>query len=526
MGAIIVDPPALEATLGPLIESTMAEEEVPGVQVALVADGRTVWSRGFGFADLEAQRHVDTDTVFRAASVSKLFTALLMMQQIEAKRIGLDDDVNRYLAPPRRIRDAQGNEAPVSVRQLLSHSSGLPVSWGSWAQHRYNIFGGPPPRLDDDLASGLTLIHRPGQTIVYANAGFWLLGWLAGHLVGKPFEEAVREAVLVPTGMASSDFEPLRRLTSRQAVPYRGTTGHFKPAFGPRALAVNPAASLLTTAEDLTRFARMVLAGGLIDGQRLLAPQTLAEMSRLQVRQDPALDTGFGLGFMVGTHRGRPMIRHDGWDPGVSTRLAILPAESIAVAVLANASSRAATHRIAGLVVDAVLGELPPTAEHDVQAASGAPLARYAGRYRAVDSAPPRLSFVESLMQVALRPEKGILAATGFGLAGTRGLVPTANEEVFMLRGGPWDGERAVFRAGPDGAMDLYFDIVHLRRIPWYAATPVLLLGAAAAVLAASSGLLWRISRQRRKRRLLPNQRRLRQRPAMTSFGTLKLHSC
>ncbi len=478
------NPGTWEADVASFIERTLTAEHVPGAQVAAVAGGRLIWSRGYGFANVGERVAVEPGTVFRAASVSKLFTATLVMRQVEAGRVGLDDRVNDYLEPPGRLRDRDGNEAPVTIRQLLSHSSGLAVSWLPWASVRAYLFGGPQPTFEDNVSGGFVLTYPPGQRIVYANPGYWLLGRLAARLTGEPFEAAVANGVLAPLGMTSSDFRPLPALTERQAVPYRRSGDDFEPVLGPRALPVNPAASLLTTAEDLARFAGMVIENGETSDGRLLAPETLAEMRRLQVRQDPALETGYGLGFMVGQHRGRAMIWHDGGDPGVSTRLAILPAERIAVAVLMNASTADAPQRVATRVLDALLGD---AASFDVAHARRQRMPpawrRQSGTYRAVDSVPPGLALLQFFAPFRVEASNGVLRMRGNSFLPLDAVLePTDDDGVYVLHGDARDGERVVFR-DTDGNIDAYLEIIHLRRIPPYLTPGVLILSTVAAAL-------------------------------------------
>lgn len=153
------DPGPWEADVASFIERTMAAEHIPGLQVAVVADGHLIWSRGYGFANVGERIPVEPKTVFRAASVSKLFTATLVMREVEAGRVGLDDRVNDYLEPAGRLRDRDGNEAPVTFRQLLSHSSGLAVSWLPLSSVRAYLFGGPLPTFEDNVSAGFRLAY-------------------------------------------------------------------------------------------------------------------------------------------------------------------------------------------------------------------------------------------------------------------------------------------------------------------------------------------------------------------------------
>ena len=427
----------------------MTAEHVPGLQIAVVADGRPLWSRGFGFADVDQRVPVEAQTVFRAASVSKPFTATLVMRQVEAGRIRLDDRVNDYLEPAGRLRDRDGNEAPVTIRQLLSHSSGLAVSWWPWASVRSYLLGRPQPTFEDNVSGGFRLAYPPGERIVYANPGYWLLGRLAARLTHEPFEEAVANEVLAPLGMTSSDFRPLPALTGRQAVRYAGTERTGRPVPGPHALSVNPAASLLTTAEDLTRFAEMVI------GERGDARGAIAGARHRRRDAPPASPAGSGARDRLRArlrsrqHRGRAMIWHDGGDPGVSTRLAILPDQAVPSAVLMNASAAGAPRSVATRVLDALLGDVAP---FDVARARREPappawrrLPRYLPR-RGFRTAGPGAARV--LCTLPHRDMRRLLADA-------RQLLPAARRSAGADRRKTtstcctetrWDGERIVLR--------------------------------------------------------------------------------
>lgn len=480
-----------------MIQRRLVKDDVAGLQIAVLAEGRIIWSRGFGFADIEQGIEVAPYTVFRAASVSKLFTATLFLQQIDAGRIGLDDDVNAYLDSEHRLRDQQGREVRVTPRQLLTHTSGLPITWLTWPQIHAGLLGGPQPDLAQLLLHP-TLTHPPGERIVYANSGYWMLGWLASRLAPADFADLADRDLLVPLGMTSSSFRPQPALMGRQAIPYAGVHGAYGEMPGPRALPVNPAASLLTTAEDLTRFARMILDGGVVDGRRVLSASLVQQMQQLQARQDPALDVGYGLGFGVSDFRGRRMIAHDGYDPGVASRLTLLPEDGIAVAILANSTSSAAVGRITGRVLSALTNLPAPAPEPRPLPASAG---EWVGRYRAVDVMPPWLSWAERFSQLVLQTVDGELrlsggVAFGFQTEVDGSLEPTDQEDLYRFRGAPWNGQRVVFRRAEDGSRRMYVGILELRRVPFYAETPIV-LAATLIVAAVYASLLVRRRRRR-----------------------------
>src|SRR5439155_1961283 len=136
---------------------------------------------------------------------------MLVLREIEAGRLGLDEQVNRYLDfPVSHIRDADGDPADVTIRQLLTHTSGLPVSWkgleyGNIALKTL-VLGTKRPRSLAEVVAGMRVVRPPGGPIVYSNGGFALLGYLVAQLHECPFEDLVQQSVLGPLAMRRSSF--------------------------------------------------------------------------------------------------------------------------------------------------------------------------------------------------------------------------------------------------------------------------------------------------------------------------------
>ncbi len=272
-------PPDLEARVRVIVEEERTLAGTPAMSVAVMADGETVVLFATGLADVEAGGPATTETLFPAASVTKTLTAALVMHEVELGRLSLDAPVNERLPTERQVRDASGAPVPVTLRQLLSHSSGLPVSWGG-IQSDPNA---PPRSLDAHLAAGLVTIRPPGQKLIYANDGFSLAGWIAAQAEGASYEAAMQRVLLGPLGMTHSSFAPPRDAGPTLAAAYgskarrvaRGRVPHQTVS------ATAPAGALLTTAGDLARFGLACLGHGETTGVRVLEPASVDEMLRL-----------------------------------------------------------------------------------------------------------------------------------------------------------------------------------------------------------------------------------------------------
>lgn len=483
--------PALPA-LAPGILRQMDRDRVPGLQLAVWRRGRLEWARGFGLADVASGAPVLRSTILQAGSISKLFTATLVMQLVEAGSLSLDEDVNRFLPAERRIRSPGGEPARVTLRQLLSHRSGLPaVGSGVSLLEGAGIQLGlvPIPDFDRYLENGLLLRRTPGAALRYSNDAFILLGWLAGHIAGSDFSDLARRATLDPLGMHASDFDPASpRVSGSLASVYTLDDGGWAPAH--ELPGVWPSGSLHTNAEGLLQFARMVLGDGQLAGERILAPESLAEMTRLHSLPVSGADSGFGLGFRLTRYRGVRLLCHEGGNPGIAARLCIQPERELAVAVLINGESLATPVAVVNRILDVYL---PPLASHDLE---GHPNPRIIGNYRPVDLLPDLLSWLEPFIRIPVwRDSDGLWA----DIQGRVRLLATRDPWTFDLRGGPGDGEQIIFRADSEGVLHGYAAIYHLREASRW--TDPRLLGTAL-LLAIAVFAGWRLNHWRARRRI------------------------
>ena len=485
--AVASSPHDLGSRVAALVEETRERAGIPAVAVAVVTDGEVVVELASGLADREAGTPATTKTVFPAASVSKLLTAALVMQQVEKGRLALDTPANRYLEPALRIRDRNGAEVPAKLRQLLNHTSGLPVAWGGI---HFNT-DDPPVSIEEHLRDRLRIINPPGDRIVYANDAFALAGLLAARAAACDFETLAQASLLGPLGMSSSSFAPGPALRERLAAAYGTTWGADSRTDHADVGAVAPAGGLVTTAGDLARFTRLVLAGGEIDGSRLLQPESVREMLRLQVRSHPELDEGFGLGFAVREGPGRRTAWWDGSLPGAASRLLVLPEEGVGVILLSNLAGNGPVNVLSSDIVDVLLGEEPESAFPLEKAAVDAAI----GTYRPIDMLDPAMPLLDFFfnIHVALEDDRPQLRVPVLGeTASLRPLGPRR----FRVEGGFLDGSTVLFEGD-----HLYGQMMVARRVaPWETANAllafvgVLVFGA----VAVPAVIVWRLVRRRR----------------------------
>lgn len=361
------------------LAEAIKRHSVPGAVLA-VLDGETLHESAAGVVNVRTGVEATPDAVFQIGSVTKLFTATLVMQLADQGELELDAPVRRHL--PELALDDPEAAALVTVRQLLTHTSGIDgdffVSTGSGEDclERFVL-----------ACSALPQLHPPGRLWSYCNAGFALLGRIVEKLTGLVWDEALRVRLAKPLGAEGVQSLP------EEMLRYRVAHGHFvSPADGKAQLAPpwrgmrsnGPAGTTtVAMARDLVRFARMHVAGGLTQGgTRLLSESAVREMQKRHVTLPPFdAAAAQGLGWMHFDGAGTPMIGHDGGTIGQFSFLRVLPERKLAVALLANGGDAFGFSReVLGDVLGRLAGvSLPEVPEPDPAAPRDDSL--YAGRW-------------------------------------------------------------------------------------------------------------------------------------------------
>ncbi len=293
----------VEAFFDGLVPLQLAKDDIAGATIIVVKDGKVLFSRGYGFADVEKRKPVSAEkTLFRPGSVSKLFTWTAVMQLVEQGKLDLDRDVNTYL--DFQIPEAHGK--PVTLKNLLTHTPG---------------FDDQVKDLFTSASQRTTLAHYvknriparifpPGTTPAYSNYGSAVAGYVVERVSGEPFPQYVEAHIFKPLGMANSTFvQPLpSHLAGNMSNGYK--LGSDKPLefeiVGPE-----PAGSLSSSATDMARFMIAHLQEGQLGDARILRPETARLMhSRLFALDDAA--NGMAHGFYEESRNGLRIIGHAG----------------------------------------------------------------------------------------------------------------------------------------------------------------------------------------------------------------------
>ncbi len=337
-----------------LADELMVRWGVPGMSLAVVRAEEVLFLGAFGERDREAGLPATPGTLFAVGSVTKPITALAVAMQAEGGRLSLDEPVRTWL-PELRLRDAHAT-LHVTPRDLLTHRSGLP---------RHDMVWYRAPLTRSGLLTALQHLAPRGdlrQHFQYSNLMYAVAGRLVGVTSGGTWEEFVRTRIFEPLGMTGSGFGGAPGGTDDVAVPYRRTDDGSVariPFYG--GWAAGPALSVHSTAADLSRFLRMMLGRGAVDGTRIAAEETVIEALAPQTaipglgpRELPI--TTYGLGWFVQPYRGHLLAWHSGAIDGYYAFVAVLPYDDLGVAILTNRSRHQLPEVLSRWVFDRFLG--------------------------------------------------------------------------------------------------------------------------------------------------------------------------
>ncbi len=322
----------------------MLKDKIPGLSIAIVNQGRILYSGAFGEADVENHIDVTERSRFRTASVAKPLTATAALALAVNGRLNLDVPIQNY-CPAFPIKPW-----PITARELLSHRSGI-------RHYRADTLNDPEvssthhyAKLSDAFAlfGKDPLVNQPGTAFLYTTFGYTVLGCVLEGAAGKPFFELMKQYVFTPAEMPDSTLDDARKIIPNRARGYDlGSDGELENAPFIDSSDKYPAGGLLTTAGDLAHFILHLYSGS------LLPPKTLNEM--WTPITNLSKDRGYALGWGVFSYRGMKAIAHSGDQQGASSALLLIPEKQLGIAILSNtenADLEALAHSIADILID------------------------------------------------------------------------------------------------------------------------------------------------------------------------------
>ena len=343
----VSDVPELESYLDRLVSSG----NPPGLSLVVVKDGNIVYNNAFGYADGPNRVKADTDTVYHWWSMTKIPTAIAIMQLREQGKLDLDDAVTEYL-PWFDVTYPSETSPAITVRHLLQHTSGLPdtipamIGW----VHYDDATRDQTEIVKKYLPDFKKLKFEPGEKAVYSNLNYMVLGAIIEAVSGQSYETYITQNILEPLGMSQTGFVYTSSMSKHEAF---GTLPvvHFYTPLLPTLLDTSalihkrqgkllwlnrvyidaiPSTGLIGPSTDVARFMLAYLNRGSLDGNLLLKPESVSTLT-----ETPPID-GHGLGWAVGRANDLFYLEHAGGGPGFATIMRLYPKKGMGFAILAN----------------------------------------------------------------------------------------------------------------------------------------------------------------------------------------------
>ncbi len=430
------------------LPSLLAENQVPGAALAVSVGGQ-VREHAAGLLSKATGVEATVDSLFQVGSITKVWTATLLMQLVEAGQLDLDAPVRRYV-PDLRLADESAG-AQITTRQLMCHTAGFEGDL-------FTDTGDGDDCVEKYVATLATVaqLFPPGAMFSYNNAGYCVLGRIVEVLRGKPFDACLRDHLFKPLALTHA------ATSANEAILHRVAVGHIQPA--PDADPVPapvwalmrsnaPAGSVLSMRpRDLLTFARMHVAGGkAADGTVVLSPASVKAMAEPQVKV-PApgvMAIAWGLGWEIYDLPGGTVIGHDGDTIGQSAFLRVVPERDVAIALLTNGGNPGAVYdEIFGDLLRELAGVELPTQPTPPAEPAQVDARRYLGTY-ASEITELTVSQDESGRIWLDETPKGIAAEFG-RQAARKELVPLEPDTLISVRAEHGRHETRVF-LGDDG---------------------------------------------------------------------------
>ena len=432
---------AAPTELADVVQNAMQRWDVPGMAVGVLKDGETQVFP-FGLASTETDTAVREDTIFQIGSISKVFTATVIMQLVDEGKVDLDTPIRTYL-PELRLGDMQAL-AQITLRMLLAHVGGF---FGD----NFTDTGHGDDALGVFVAGfgGLAQITPPGAHFSYCNTGFAIAGAIVERLRGQSFETVMRERIFAPLKMERAFLHAHEAMVYPLAIGHNTLPGKERTIARkyPLPRASNPAGGVLCTAGDLLRFAQAHLNDGELDGERILSAESVRLMREPQYPAGSFAEH-YGVGWMLRTFDGVRVCGHGGSTNGFRAQLSVVPDRGVAIAILTNGSQGSAVnHTVEAFALEQFAGLR--SLDRPRLSLSDAELQRFAGRYE------------RPLNRIDVSVRDGALAIDQEAespLNNEKAVTPTVRAEpvapgVFLLVDGVSEGETVEFIDGPDGAV-------------------------------------------------------------------------
>jgi CubicO group peptidase (beta-lactamase class C family) len=483
----VSDPADLEAFFDGVLNVQLESKHIAGAVVAVVDSNKVVFSKGYGYADVEGRRKVDPEkTMFRIASISKLFTWTAVMQQVEEGKLDLDADLNSYL---KDVKIPNTFEQPITLKHLLTHTPGFDDYVLGLFAHKAEQVG---PLAEVLKAQMPTRVRPPGVIASYSNHGTAMAGYAVACVSGKSWEDYVEERILKPLGMEHTSVRqpPEDKLPPDMSKGYKWKDDHFE-AEEFEYIPAAPAGCISTTAADAAKFMLAHLNDGQLGTGRILKPETARRMREPLFQHDPRT-SAMCYGFMEELHNGQRWVGHGGDTMWFHSLMQMNPERRVGLFVSYNTdTSGGARNYLFDTFLRRYFPEPDPTpikVEGDFRQRAK----RLAGEYgvtRYSHTTPTKLIALMMVLKVSVNDDDTLTIGIGDRAGRFVEVEPLVFREVNGTR-------KFVFQEDKDGRIRYLFPAdappVSAVRRQWYERTEAQwgLLGASAAIFA-SALIFW-----------------------------------
>ncbi|PGT50532.1 serine hydrolase [Bacillus thuringiensis] len=338
VASITLNPKDVEAFTNKVIPEKMKKENAAGVALVVVKDNQILFQKGFGFSDKEKNTPIDPKkTVFRLASISKVFTASAVMQLVEQGKIDLNKDIVNYMGG---LKYQNNMGEPVTMEHLLTHTTGFDYVDPRpedihYQENDYTM-------LKDYVADNMpTVVRKPGDTYTYDNFASMLQGYIVQNLTNTPFYKYMAKNIFYPLEMHNSSFVMTNFIKEKLATGY-DAKGNAIPFYQTRPTDM-PQGSMFSTGSDVANFMIAQLNDGKFKNNQILQKETVEDMQKTKFALHPKypnMTYGFEF-FSPQSHNGQYVFGKGGNIPGFSSLMWLIPEHKIGVFVVTNKDSSA-----------------------------------------------------------------------------------------------------------------------------------------------------------------------------------------
>lgn len=310
--------------LEPAVKQMLLEGNIPSCSIALVAGEEIVWTNAYGYTNIWARTLAVPRSVYLVGSTFKAMSMYALLQQMDQGKFKLDDPVSKYMGDFKIEGEDPGN--PVTFRQMLTHTSGLPGGFGP-----HMVWGDSVPlTLDEYLNERIKVERPPLEKVEYSNRAYTLIAWLVEKFSGMDYKKYMRENILDMIEMYDTDFYPRSDMEERLAIPYAVDSKSKKNIPATRLKAdVWPAGIVYGTILNQANWLITNLNGGVYKGHRFISEETFNEVMTKQYDQFSGPisagwlndTTGYGLTWWISERNGDKLFAHSGSVPGYTAFL-------------------------------------------------------------------------------------------------------------------------------------------------------------------------------------------------------------